>query len=146
MNTRMMQDHRAYSMTFWAVFFAFVVIPMMALSMEIGRFWIARSQIAAASDAASLAAAVEINRRVFMETGQVVLPNAETYAWAQRAVNLNSSWLSERGIHPSVSGITVNGNTVRVSVSAGLDRLFPSVVPDIAVTETGKAEVRALKR
>lgn len=146
MNTRMIQDRRAYSMTFWAVFFAFVVIPMMALSMEIGRFWIARSQIAAASDAASLAAAVEINRRVFMDTGQVVLPNAETYSWAQRAVNLNSSWLSERGIYPSVSGITVRDNTVRVSVSANLGLLFPSLVPDISVQEIGKAEVRALKR
>ncbi len=146
MNTRMIRDTRAYSMTFWAVFFAFVIIPMMALSMEIGRFWIARSQIAAASDAASLAAAVEINRRLFVETGQVVLPNAETYSWAQQAVNLNSSWLSERGIHPYVTGITVQGNTVRVSVGANLELLFPSVVPDISVEETGKAEVRALKR
>jgi uncharacterized membrane protein len=119
---------------------------MMALSIEVGRFFFARSQIAAAADAASLSAAIEINKRVFVETGEVILPTSETYVWAQRAVNANCSYLIERGINPRVSGIVISGNTVQVSVSADLSLLFPSIVPDVTVTETGKAEVRALKR
>jgi hypothetical protein len=33
-----------------------------------------------------------------------------------------------------------------VQVSANLDRLFPSVVPDAIVTERGLAEIRAFTR
>lgn len=146
MPRRMLYDRRGYSMTFWAVFIGLVMVPLMALSLEVSRYFIARSQIAAAADAASLSAAIEINRRVFVETGQVVLPTSETYAWAQQAVNANCGYLIERGIHPHVGAIIVSGNTVQVSVSADLSLLFPSIVPDISVFEIGKAEVRALKR
>lgn len=146
MNQRLFRDKRGYSMTFWAIFIGLVMVPMMALSIEVARYWFARGQIAAASDAASLSAAIEINKRVFVETGAVVLPTSETYAWAQQAVNANCGYLIERGIHPRVSGITISGNTVQVSVSADLSLLFPSIVPDITVTEIGKAEVRALKQ
>ncbi len=44
-----------------------------------------------------------------------------------------------------VTGITVDAgeDTVLVQVSANLDRLFPSVVPDVNVSESGYAETRA---
>jgi Flp pilus assembly protein TadG len=133
-------------MTFWAVFIGLVVVPLLALAMEVGRYWFARAQTAAGTDAAALAAAVEINQRVFMETGRVVLPTANTYLWAQRAVDANTTWLLARGIHARVSGIVVTENTVQVSVSADLERLFPAITPDITVTEIGRAEVRALRQ
>ncbi len=146
MTPRMLRDRRGYSMTFWAIFIGLVMVPMMALSIEVARYFFARSQIAAAADAASLSAAIEINKRVFVETGAVILPTSETYAWAQQAVNANCGYLIERGINPHVSGITISGNTVQVSVSADLTLLFPSIVPNVTVIEIGKAEVRALKR
>lgn len=146
MKARLLGDKRGHSMTFWAIFIGLVMVPMMALSIEVARYFFARAQIAAASDAASLAAAIEINTRLFVETGVLVLPTADTYAWAQQAVSANCGYLLERGIHPWISGITVSGSTVQVAVSADLSLLFPSVVPQITVTEIGKAEVRALKR
>jgi hypothetical protein len=44
-----------------------------------------------------------------------------------------------------VTGISVNAgdDTVLVQVSADLDRFFPSVVPDVVVTERGEANIRA---
>jgi hypothetical protein len=47
-----------------------------------------------------------------------------------------------------VTGITVDAgeDAVLVQVSANLDRLFPSVVPNVLVTESGYAEVRAFSR
>jgi hypothetical protein len=35
---------------------------------------------------------------------------------------------------------------VLVQVSANLDRLFPSVVPEVVVTETGYAVIQAMTR
>lgn len=145
MKVRLLRSKRAYSMTFWAVFIGFIMVPLMALSIEVGRFYIARSQIAAAADAAALAAAVEINERYFVSTGQVVQTSSDTYAWAQRAVNANCAELINMGVNPGVQQITISGRTVLVAVSANLDRLFPSIIPDVTVTEWGRAEVKAVK-
>jgi len=120
-------------MTFWAMFIGLVMVPMMALSIEVGRFLIARAQISAAADAAALAAAVEINTRLFQETGIVVLPSGNTQAWAQRVVNDNCAGLRSLGINPRIGTVVVSGNTVQVSVSANLSLLFPDFVPEIRV-------------
>jgi len=56
--------------------------------------------------------------------------------------------LSARGINAYVTGIAVDSgaDTVRVTVSADLSLLFPSVVPKVIVHETGIAQVRAFSR
>ena len=38
----LLRDRHAYSMTFWAVFIGFVIFPLMALSIEVARYWFAR--------------------------------------------------------------------------------------------------------
>lgn len=139
-----LRSKHGYSMTFWAMFIGLVMVPMMALSIEVGRFLIARAQISTAADAAALAAAVEINARLFQETGIVALPSGNTQAWAQRVVNENCAGLRSLGITPRIGTVVVSGNTVQVSVSANLNRLFPVFVQDVRVTEIGKAEVRVL--
>jgi hypothetical protein len=50
--TKIITDRRAYSMTFWAVFFGFVMIPIMALGIEVGRYFYARAEIAKVADTA----------------------------------------------------------------------------------------------
>jgi Flp pilus assembly protein TadG len=138
MKLKLIHERCGYSLTFWTVFFGFILIPILALSIELGRYFYARAEIAKAADAAALAAAAEINERVFRESGDLV-PTARTWANAQAFASLNNSYLSQYGINAVVTGITVNGeeNTVLVQVSANLERLFPSVVPDLLVTELG---------
>lgn len=60
---KIFKDRRGYFMTFWAIFFGFIMIPIMALGIEPGRYFYARAEIAKAADAASLATAAEINQR-----------------------------------------------------------------------------------
>lgn len=143
----MRRDHRAYTMTFWAVFIGFVMVPALALAIELGRYFYAISEVAKAADAAAVAAAAEINQRTFRDSGSLV-PTDKTWANAQSYVLQNTAGLSGKGVHAFVTGIGVSGgeNMVRVSVSADLSILFPSIVPDIAVTETGIAKLRVLTR
>jgi len=63
-------------------------------------------------------------------------------------VTSNTASLSAKGIHAFVTDIQVSGgdNTVRVSVSADLSILFPSVVPKVLVTQTGVAKLRVFTR
>jgi Flp pilus assembly protein TadG len=65
------------SLTFWTVFFGFVMIPIMALGIELGRFYYARAEVSKAADAVALAAAAEINQRVFEESGNLT-PTGQT--------------------------------------------------------------------
>ena len=142
-----LSDRRAYSLTFWAVFIGFVMMPTMAMTIELGRYFYARAQISAAADAAALAAASEINERTFRATGALV-PTDKTWSQAQAMVNANTSMLAGEGIHARVTAIDVNdgANTVRVTVSCNLSRLFPAVVPDVYVHQSGLAEVGAFSR
>ena len=130
-------------MVFWAVFIALVLLPLMALAIEVGRYSYAKAEVAKAADAAALAAAIEIDRRVFRETGEIVL-DGQAWARAQAYANMNTQYLAVHGIHAVVTSIRVDNvnKTVEVVVSANLDRLFPAIVPDIGVTQAGLATVR----
>ena len=144
---KLLQDKRAYSLTFWTVFFGFISIPIMALGIELGRYYYARAEIDKAADAAALAAAAEISQRVFEETGDLQ-PTSRTWVNAQIFASMNNGYLAQYGVHAVVTGIAVDvgEDTVMVQISANLDRLFPSVVPDVIVTEMSLAEIRAFTR
>ena len=141
---KLLHDRRGYSMTFWAVFIGLVLIPALAFAIELGRYFYAISEVQKAADAAAVAAAAEINQRVFQETGSLI-STSKTWANAQSYVSSNTIGLSAKGVHAFVTGIQVSGgdNTVRVNVSANLSILFPSVVPNVTVTQTGIAKLRA---
>lgn len=140
----LIKDRRGYSLTFWTIFFGFILIPILALSIELGRYFYARAEIAKAADAAALAAAAEISQRVFVETGDLQ-PTSQTWANAQAFASLNNGYLAQYGVHAVVTGITVDAgeDTVLVQVSANLERLFPSVAPEVVVNETAYARIRA---
>jgi Flp pilus assembly protein TadG len=137
-------DNRAYSLTFWTVFFGFILVPILALSIELGRYFYARAEVAKAADAAALAAAAEINQRVFEASGDLK-PTSSTWVNAQAYASMNDNYLANYGIQAIVTGISVNAgaDTVLVHVAADLDRFFPSVVPNVVVTENGEANIRA---
>lgn len=143
----LINDRRGYSLTFWTIFFGFILIPILALSIELGCYFYARAEIAKAADAAALAAAAEISQRVFEETGDLQ-PTSQTWANAQAYASMNNGYLAKYGVNAVVTGIIVDAgvDTVLVQVSANLERLFPSVVPEVVVMEIGQAQIRAFTR
>jgi len=144
---RLFADRRGYSATFWAVFFGVILIPILALSIELGRYFYARAEVAKSADAAALAAAAEINQRIFEETGDLQ-PTSRTWANAQAFASINNTFLKRYGVDAVVTGIAVDAgkDTVLVQVSANLERLFPSVAPEVIVTESGYAAIRVFTR
>ncbi len=123
------------------------MIPIMALGIELGRYFYARAEIAKAADAAALAAAAEINQRIFEASGNLT-STSKTWANAQAFASMNNGYLVQYGVNAVVTEITVDSgkDTVSVQVSANIERLFPSVVPNVLVTETGQAQIRAFTR
>jgi hypothetical protein len=111
------------------------------------RYYYAKAEVAKSADAAALAAASEINQSAF-EQSAILEPTGKTWAFAQVFASLNNQYLDRYGISAVVTGISVNegDNTVLVQVSANLTRLFPSVVPNVLVTENGDAQIRAFTK
>jgi hypothetical protein len=133
------------ALTFRTIFFGFILIPILALSVELGRDFYARAEVAKAADARR--AAADISQRVFEETWNLQ-PTSKTWANAQAFASMNNSYLAQYGISAVVAGISVDAgeDTVLVQVSANLDRLFPSVVPDVIVTESAYSRIRMFTR
>ena len=116
---KILKDRRGYSMTFWAVFFGFIMIPIMALGIELGRYFYARAEIAKAADAAALAAAAEINQRIFEASGDLS-PTSKTWANAQAFASMNNGYLAQYGINAVVTGINVDaGKTYGAGAGVG---------------------------
>lgn len=99
---RILKDRRGYSLTFWTVFFGFIMIPIMALGIELGRYYYARAEVAKAADAAALAAAAEINQRIFEASGDLT-PTSKTWANAQAFASMNNGYLTQYGINQAKS-------------------------------------------
>lgn len=144
---KILTDRRAYSSAFWAMFIGVIFVPLMALTFDIGRYLYAKGEVGKAADAAALAAATEINWRVFREGGSIQ-PTANTYSVAQHYANTNNDYLASQEIWPRVRSIRVDAanNTVYVSVEADLSVIFPAYIPELVVEEGGEAQVRSFRR
>lgn len=124
------------------MFIGFVMVPALALAIELGRYFYDISAVAKAADAGAV---TEINQRTFRDSGTLV-STSKTWANAQSYVSQNMAGFAAKGVQAYVTGIQVSGgdNTIRVNVSANLSVQFPSVVPNVTVTKTGIAKLRAL--
>ena len=133
---------RGYSTVLWAGFLAFCMLPLLALSINVGRWFYARGAVAQAADAAALAAVQEVDVPTYITTGVIVLKPS---AWgiANNYASLNTVSLGGKAMRPYVSGIAVDqgSRTVRVTVSATVDNLVPWS-QTVTLTATGEAQVR----
>ncbi len=91
------RDSHGYTMTFWALFIGFVLIPALALAIELGRYFYAILEVAKAADAAAVSAAAEIDQRTFQDSGSLV-PTGKTWSNAQSYVSFNTAGSSKKPI------------------------------------------------
>jgi Flp pilus assembly protein TadG len=129
------------------VFFVAIVTCLallFALMMEVGRLAYARGEVTKCADAAALAAASRIDVAQYRDTGQIIfLP--DVYSFAQDYAGRNSTYLANRSIPITVTGININETTqvVAVQVSADLSSLMPALFQAGAhVSVTGYSQAR----
>lgn len=139
----MLRNRNGYSTLFWIGFLTFCVVPLLALAINVGRWFYARAEVYKAADAAALAAVQEVDVPVYIETGQIVIKDS-AFGKAQEYASLNSSYLTSRRIYPNVTAIEVDQGrkTVRVKVMAAADELVP-LVGTVYLYGEGEAQVRS---
>ena len=139
-----------YSMLWWAVFIAVIIVPLMVLSVEVGRYMHARGEIQKGADLAALAAAQEVDIPYLQLTGQLRLTE-QASPIASDYLARNLAYLARQGVNAQVRAIrVVNPSSgglalpqVEVETTANLSRLFPAFLPSVIVNVIGVAEVRA---
>jgi Flp pilus assembly protein TadG len=133
------------------VFFALILTGLLLLTsvgIEIGRIVYARGEVGKAADAAALAAAARIDVPYYRETGEIRFL-ADARATAQNFASMNSTFLRNRHIGVTVTGISVNSSSrqVTVTVAADMSFLIPAILPFHGVySVTGYAEARVGKK
>jgi len=147
MVTRFLRDRRGYSLTWAAAFLAILLVPLLVLGIEIGRWEHARGELYKAADLAALAAAQEVDIAHFRETGEVVLlPSAVEVA--QQYAAANTGYLTRNGVAAHIAGVAVDQTLrqVEVTVVADISSLFPAWAPRVVIRGRGTAEVRGMVR
>ena len=142
----LLRDRRGFSIPWWAVLFAFVLVPLLVLSMGAGRWAMAAAEVQEAADLAALAAAREVAVRIYEMEGHVQFGDQMPYWTAQRYANANTDYLDRYEIEVHVESIVVDelADTVTVRVSADLSPLFPEFgLPlDRVIWREGETEAR----
>jgi hypothetical protein len=141
----MLADRQGFSATWWAVFCAFLLVPLVVLAIGAGRYAVAAAEVQEAADLAALAAARDVLVRVYEGEGHVQFGDQVPYWRARRYANLNTHYLDGHGIDVEVVAITVDEmrDTITVRVAANLAPLFPDLLAlDHTVVREGEAEVR----
>jgi len=125
----MLRDKRGFSIAWWAVFCAFVLVPLVVLSMGVGRYAIAAAEVQEGADLAALAAARDILVALYETDGYVQFADQVPYWTARHYANLNTHYLDQYNIDIEIQDIIVDDarDTVTVRVAADLSPLFPSL-------------------
>lgn len=141
---RLIRDRRAYSLTWWAAFFTFLLLPLLSLSIGIGRYAIAAAEVQEAADLAALAAVRDVDLRLFEASGVIRFLAGVPYGRAAAYASMNTHYLPAQGIRVRVTAIWASDadRTVRVRCAADLSPLFPQLFPNVVVEREGIAQVR----
>lgn len=144
---RPLRGEQGYSLVWTAEVVALIAVPLLALTVGVGRWLLCQGELQKAADMAALAAAQEVDVIRFRNAGEIVLLPS-TYSVAREYAWLNAGYLSRCGIRPSVQAVHINRveHTVEVVLRADISSLFPRELPDIIIEARGTAQVRGLHR
>ena len=142
----MLRDKHGFSVTWWSVFCAFVLVPLVVLAIGAGRYATATAEVQEAADLAALAASRDILVRLYENEGYVQFADQVPYWRAREYANSNTHYLDRYDIEVEVVDILIDeaGDTITVRVSADLAPLFPDfdLALDHTVVREGEAQVR----
>jgi len=123
-----------------------IFVPLLALTVGIGRWMMCKGELQKAADLAALAAAQEVDIPRFRDSGEIVL-KVSAFSVARQYGALNSGYLYARSVVPAVRSVTLDqrDHTVRVVMQADVSSFFPEDLPDVVITARGTAQVRGLR-
>ncbi len=139
---RLLPNEYGGSTVLTAGFMAFILAPLLALSIEIGRYAESRVLIQQAADLAALAAAQEADVFAFEEYGVQVLKTDTAQSVAQDYIRRNLTFADAQRVSVSVRSVDIVDNFATSNVDADVSELFPRFIGHVTIHVIGTAEFR----
>jgi hypothetical protein len=139
------KGERGAAAVYWAACMT-MIIPLIALAIDMPRALYVRSHLQAATDAACEAAAMAVDVPVFRETGVAKIKYDEARVWAAREFTSTVADSGIWGYGPSLNSVVLETPLIAACVaSASVDPLVP-VSPAMNITVRSTSETRVGKR
>ncbi|MEM2265378.1 MAG: pilus assembly protein TadG-related protein [Candidatus Hadarchaeales archaeon] len=141
----MRKGELGYSLSWWAVVIAFLLLPLAGLAIEMPRYFLFRSSLQRAADATAEAAAYfGFDAPSFIYSGSPTLrPDwAQAVAWG--TLGANTGWLGRRGQLTRFQ-LSLTPTTVYIELEARMNLIFPGV-PSFPVRVRSQAQIRTATR
>jgi hypothetical protein len=136
-------SERGDAMAWMAIIMVFLMVPLMGITIDITRAMYVRGHLQAASDAACQAAADAMMVPLFMETGEQRIDEGLMYGRAAQVFNATLKDSGKVRFMPALSLRLLTPTSVECTATASVDRLLPSVVPEISLRVSTVSEMRA---
>ena len=122
-----------------------VMIPLMSLAVDIPRYFILRSTLQNAADAAAEAAAQTLDASAFINSGDTALWASEAQRSAQRVFYAVAAPLADKGFVIVLDGISIDEANDTVSASAHGDiRYMFGLTPTVTLRAQSRSDFRTL--
>lgn len=134
-----LRDRRA-DMVWNAIIVAFVMVPIASLTVDVPRYFILKSRLQAAADAAAQAAVQQVDIAAFQESGEISLRD-DYAAEAHRVFADAAQAMSLGGYSARIVGIGMGDHEVTVR-AAGDMRLLFGMTPRVTVSAEATSRYR----
>lgn len=129
---------RGYAMAWWAVIFATVLVPLLALSIDITRLLYVRTRLQTAVDAACAAAANTADIPAWREAGIRQIDTARAPASAAYAFYQTAAEAGITRYQPSLTRLILSGDTA----VCGAEAVVESFILPVPLRARAEAEAR----
>jgi Flp pilus assembly protein TadG len=143
MITKSRRSERGNAMAWMAIVMLFLMVPMMGLTMDVTRAMYVRTHLQAASDAGCQAAADSMQVTLFQNTGERRINGQLMVARANQVFFMTLQDATRVKFAPAVSLRLLTPTSVECTATASVERLIPSVVPELNIRVTTVSEMRA---
>ncbi len=121
-----------------------VMIPLMGLTVDIPRYFILRTTLQNAADAAAEAAAQTLDAGAFINEGDVSLASYATDS-ATRVFYATAAPAADRGYAISLDGVSIDERADEVTVTAsGRLRYLFGLTPEVTISVQAASRFRSL--
>ena len=135
-----------YSIAWYAALFAFVLLPLMSLAIDVSRLLFVRTDLQTSVDAACEAAALAADAPYFNRTGEQRIEPGRAAQYAAQAFYTSATEAGLVGYQPRLTTVSVVQPTQVVCVAEANVAPFILLVPDLRVEVAAQSVMRFIQQ
>jgi hypothetical protein len=146
MTKKLLPNEHGYSMAWYAVVFAFVLLPLMSLAIDITRLLYVRNDLQTSVDAACEAAGLAADVSYFNRTGIQRIHPGLAVSYAAQAFSYAASEAGLSRYSAALTAVSVISETEVACAAHASVQTFISITPSLSVNVQSQSIMRFVER